>query len=589
MKKSIFIKNLQLIYKIAPKQVILSLILNFIMIISPILFTVCTAYVIGESANIVKNGVSGQNFIEFWQSHHWLFFIVIIMIILATLTDSIEMVTRFVSDTLSDKLRANLKKSLMDKISSHRGLFIFEDPTSAKNLTLITKGIERLREFVDLTIYVTKGFLSIVIIGFFLFQVIWWLPLVMILATIPAMFYGYKLDYQSFRIEEKFVEDTRKMSIYEKILTDYSFAKDIRVYDYKKSMIDRWKQHYLIMITAMINFRSKASFIMILLAIISGLGTIIPLFYLIYGVSIGLVNIGALALVTGFIFQIRTALADIIACYSRLLGAVMASEPLFNLIESSDNIVDGNKPIRQIESISFDNVGFHYPKNSKMVLNDISLNFEKGKSYTIVGLNGSGKTTLIKLLMRFYDPSKGQILVNNEPLNEFMLDDYLSLISTVFQDFARFPLLLKNNINIKANDKMLNELMEKFELRLDLSDNLDKACEDGQDISGGQWQKLAIMRAYYKTMVNNVDLVVLDEPTSALDPMIEFEIFNHFKMLAKDKIAIFISHRLAMAKNSDHIIVIDNGNIVEQGGHDELMAQNGKYKQMFENQVSAYN
>ena len=226
-------------------------------------------------------------------------------------------------------------------------------------------------------------------------------------------------------------------------------------------------------------------------------------------------------------------------------------------------------------------------------MEDINLTFKKGEVVALVGENGSGKTTLVKLLCRLYDPSKGEIYWDEAPIQNFKLADLRKKITVIYQDFAKYFLTIKENIQIADWERPLNK--EHIELAATQSgagefiDALPKKYEqklgrrfrDGTELSGGQWQKMALARAFYK----DAEIIILDEPSSAIDPLAEAAIFEHFRALAKDKILILVTHRLYNLKMADKIVVLKQGRVVEEGSHETLVAKNGLYLEMFEKQV----
>jgi ATP-binding cassette subfamily B protein len=244
--------------------------------------------------------------------------------------------------------------------------------------------------------------------------------------------------------------------------------------------------------------------------------------------------------------------------------------------------------------LSAKQVSFTYPGTQKEVLSDISIDFEVGRSYAIVGENGSGKTTFIKLLTRLYDPSEGEILLNGIAANKYDADQYYSIFNVVFQDFDLFSFQLGESI---ATSQVVDEsraiqaikdvgFWERYQqLPKGLDTSLNKEFDsDGITLSGGEQQKIALARAIY----NDGPIYVLDEPTAALDPISEFEIYQHFQQMTKGKTSLIISHRLSSCRFSDEILVFDRGKIVQRGSHEELVHVPGKYADLWHAQAKHY-
>lgn len=265
-------------------------------------------------------------------------------------------------------------------------------------------------------------------------------------------------------------------------------------------------------------------------------------------------------------------------------------------IKNKINNKDKAKRLKTVipREIKFENVSFTYPGSKNFVLKNINLTIKTGQDIAIVGPNGAGKTTLIKLLFRFYDPTLGKILVDGVDLKKINLDDWYRHLGVLFQDFAKYYLTVRENIefgdmknvNKKSAPQALTRAQGNDLLKLPKKINqiLGRWFEDGEEISVGQWQKLAIARALYR----NAPILVLDEPTSNIDATAEFKIFNNLKQTYKKKTLIFISHRFSTVRMADKIYVIENGLIVEQGNHKDLVLQKGSYAKYFNIQKQGY-
>jgi ABC-type multidrug transport system fused ATPase/permease subunit len=246
--------------------------------------------------------------------------------------------------------------------------------------------------------------------------------------------------------------------------------------------------------------------------------------------------------------------------------------------------------------IEFENVSFVYPKSEKSVLNNLSFKIKKGEKIAIVGPNGAGKTTLVKLISGLYRPSSGNIKINGNDISEYNRDEYHSLIAAVFQDIYLFPVSIAQNIALcgenDINDDMLSQTIQFAGLQAKI-DNLTEGyntlllksiVDSAIELSGGEKQKLALARALYK----NALLLILDEPTAALDPIAENDMYLKYNEFSRNKTSVFISHRLASTRFCDRIFFLDEGDITEVGSHDELMAKNGRYAEIFNIQSHYY-
>jgi ATP-binding cassette subfamily B protein len=303
--------------------------------------------------------------------------------------------------------------------------------------------------------------------------------------------------------------------------------------------------------------------------------------------------LGAIAGANGHLQTIFSLFSDIAdqALFLRDLVLFFKEKPAMRPAESP---VPPPRPIRT--GLVFEDVSFQYPGTDKLVLDHLSVRFDKGERVAIVGENGQGKTTLVKLISRLYDPTSGRILLDGRDLRDYDVDALRKEIGVIFQDFIRYDLSARENIAVGSisrlsDDEALweasrksnaNELVEKFPGKLDQI--LGRRFEGGVDLSGGEWQRMALARAYLR----EAQVLILDEPTAALDPMAEFEVFQKFAELAKDKLAIFISHRFSTVRMADRIVLLAQGKIAEDGSHDELVQADGIYAKLFEVQASSY-
>ena len=246
--------------------------------------------------------------------------------------------------------------------------------------------------------------------------------------------------------------------------------------------------------------------------------------------------------------------------------------------------------------IEFKNISFRYPHTKRYILKKFNLTIQAGEKIAFVGENGAGKTTLIKLLLRFYDVTEGEILVNGINIKQISLEKWYALIGVLFQDFIKYQFSFKENVyfgNKKETNNLdlLKEAIKKSgadeyvkDLPFKYDQTVGKMFKDGIDLSGGQWQKLALARAFFK----NAPILILDEPTSAIDAKAEYEIFQRVQELQKDKTVIIISHRFSTVRNADRILVLDEGTIIEEGNHEALMKKKGLYAELFNIQAQGY-
>jgi ATP-binding cassette, subfamily B, bacterial len=263
-------------------------------------------------------------------------------------------------------------------------------------------------------------------------------------------------------------------------------------------------------------------------------------------------------------------------------------------IQSKPNALPAPRPVQR--GFEFRNVSFRYPGSSRLVLNGLNFHLRPGERVALIGENGEGKTTIVKLLTRLYDPAEGQVLLDGVDLREYSLEDLYREIGVIFQDFMRYEMTARENIAVGRIEQIDNLQLIRQSAHKSMAEDvvgklpsgyeqmLGRRFDGGVDLSGGEWQKVALARAYLR----DAQVLILDEPTSALDARSEYEVFQRFAELTTGKMALFISHRFSTVRMADRIVVLENGRIAEEGDHDALTQLGGRYAEMFELQAASY-
>ncbi|MDD7306268.1 MAG: ABC transporter ATP-binding protein [Peptoniphilaceae bacterium] len=398
------------------------------------------------------------------------------------------------------------------------------------------------------------------------------------------------------------IPDNRIYRYFIEFSQDYKYSKDLKIYEGEEMILEKSKGFMDSMIKRSSLYFNRNGLYTGAMNIISNFGIIGALFYLTKRMVEKTISLGDFTLYFNSIIQLINTLNLLEKNYASLISINEKLNAYFDFMNLKERF-DANKPYKKIEQplikVEFDHVYFKYPKSENYILKDLSFTIEEGETVALVGKNGAGKSTIVKLLCKFYEPTKGSILINGVNLEDLKTSDYYKILSPTFQDFRLFPFKLSENISGKKSsaitDAEISEIYESLKL-LGIYDWVKKTPkgldtyittlfdDKGIEPSGGIGQKIALSRS----MVHKGKFYIMDEPTSALDPRSEEDIFENMLEISKGHTSLFISHRLSSTRYADRIIVCDDGHIIENGNHKELMETDGLYKKMFETQAQLY-
>lgn len=444
----------------------------------------------------------------------------------------------------------------------------------------------------------------ITIIGFVI--ILWaigpWVPFVLALLGVPTAIVNFifrKKNVEFMRFRSK---DRRQMDYYSGLMTNKDLVKEIRLFGLSDTFIERFKAVFKKYYTGLKKLIIKEHTWNISITMVTTVVSCLLFLYVAYKVTLGELQIGDYSLYTGALNSISSSVTAVITSTATVYEGTLFIENMIRFMKDKRTIKSTLPEPRIPErhtahKIEFINVSFKYPGTNKFVLKNINLTLNPGDTAVLVGLNGAGKTTLIKLLTRLYDPTEGVILLDGYDIREYNTEKLYDMFGIIFQDFGKYAVSVKENIAFGQIDKDISQ--QEIESAAKQSDSLsfieklpnkfDTPLmryfeENGIELSIGQWQKLSVARAFYA----DSDILILDEPTASLDAIAEQEIFNQFDELRKDKLTLFVSHRLSSATTATKIIVLMNGEIVEQGTHNELIALKGHYYNLFSTQAKRY-
>ncbi|TWI54266.1 ATP-binding cassette subfamily B protein/ATP-binding cassette subfamily C protein [Pseudomonas duriflava] len=426
-----------------------------------------------------------------------------------------------------------------------------------------------------------------------------WALAILVIGALPVFFAEAKFSGDAFRLFRRRSPEARLQTYIEAVLAREDHIKEVKLFGLAPLLLQRYRDIFATLYTedrALTIRRDSWGFLFGLLGTLT--------FYMAYvWVVIDTVN-GRVSLgeMTMYLLLFKQGQSTISASLSAISGIYEDNLYLSNLYEYLEHPVAAEQGsltegICPGDGIRFEEVGFHYSGAAKPALEGINFHLRPGQSLALVGENGSGKTTLIKLLTRLYNPSQGRILLDGSDLQDWNTEALQQRIGVIFQDFIRYQLSAGENLGVGDvaafnNESRWQDAAQRGrasdfieQLGQGYQTQLGRWFKGGQELSGGQWQKIALSRSY---MRDKADILVLDEPTAAMDAAAEAEVFEQFRQHAQGKMTILISHRFSTVRSADHIIVLEQGRILEQGHHADLLAHSGRYAHLFQLQARGY-
>lgn len=541
-----------------------------------------------DTASAILKGVRPRNDI---------YLPLVLLLVTLGVTTIIGALIQLASSRIRLKLKLRLTPSVV-KIYAALDYRHIENNTSWELISRVSRDpVNSIMEGVEAYIQSLKIIISLASVLILIVTRVWWAAIFILIFSAPMFWLSVRAGrkvYQAGREAEKFNRRTEYLG---EVLTGRDNVDERTLFGYSDEINGKWQNQYeagrklQLKVTArMFLFIKGSSLLLVLISLLVALTLIGPV---LTGKMTAGWFMGIVSAVFGMIQKLGFQMSRSLESISRV-GEYMKDLTAFAAMsQTKDALTEPDDEPMEFKSLEFRNVCFRYPGSERLVLDGMSFKMEAGRHYAFVGKNGAGKTTITKLLTGLFPQYQGEILINGKELREYSASGVKALFSVVYQDFAKYYIRLKDNIDLGDLHRKGNEMEAAHLAGLDETVNslnhgldtpLGKIMAGGQDLSGGQWQRVAIARS----LNSRAPVKILDEPTSALDPISESLLYRDFERLMLGKTTVFVSHRLGSTKLADEILVIGSGRIIERGTHDELMAANGAYAGMFEAQRGWY-
>jgi ATP-binding cassette subfamily B protein len=513
-----------------------------------------------------------------------------------------DLLTRGINlaDALLGDLFANDISVKIMRHAANMDLAQFENPVFYDKLERARRQTSNRVMLMSLILGQIQDFVTILFLGVGLVLFNPWLILVLILTLVPSFINENYFNRSNYSLTHSWTSERRELDYLRYIGASDETAKEVKIFGLSNFITDKFKilsHDYYLANRSLVIKRNVWGFVFNTLG---NLGYYAAYLVIIWQTVQKILSIGDLTFLSGSFNRMQSLLQGIFSRFSSIAQNVLYLQDLFDFLElkplifSTEDSIPFPQEIK--EGFTFEKVGFKYPNSEIWAIRGVSFTLKSGEKLALVGENGAGKTTLTKLLARLYEPDEGRILLDGKDIRSFNLEEYRKAVGVIFQDFVKFQFQAKTNIAIgriewqeeeakildAAQQSLAHGVIDKLPGKYEQM--LGRKFLGGTDLSGGEWQKVALGRAYMR----DAQLIILDEPTAALDARAEYEVFERFTELTKGKTAVLISHRFSTVRIADRILVLKNGEMAELGSHEELLAKDGLYAELFNLQAEGY-
>lgn len=592
---------LKQIWATSPALTIISLGLRLIRALMPVVTLYIGKLIIDEVVRLVGAGVTFESLSSAWQGGQ-LSHLLTLLALEFGLAIASDLLGRIVSyaDSLLSELFTNATSVRLMEHAATLDLEDFEDPDLQDKLDRARRQTMGRMSLMSQLFGQAQDTITVISFAAGLLVYAPWLILLLAVALIPAFVGEAHFNAMNYSLNFQWTPERRQLEYLRQMGASVETAKEVKIFNLHTFLVERYRTLSEKFFKASRALARRRAFWGTLLAALGTLGYYIAYAYIAWRTVRGDFTIGDLTFLAGSFRRLRQLLESLLIGFSQVAGQALYLDDLFSFFEIEPEIASPPNPLPVPRPIArgfvFENVGFRYPDAERWALRGLDFELRAGEVLALVGENGAGKTTLVKLLARLYDPDEGRILLDGRDLREYDLDDLRANIGVIFQDFVRYHLSAGENIGVGQIDAMDDTAKIREAARRAMADEVIESLPNGYDqligrrfktgvdLSGGQWQKIAIARAYMR----DAQVMILDEPTAALDARSEFEVFQRFKELSDDRTAVLISHRFSSVRMADRILVLAEGRLEASGTHVQLMAQGGRYAELFELQAAGY-
>lgn len=580
---------------------IASLGLRLIRALLPIVTLYVGKLIIDEAVRLVGAGVRFENLSDAWSGGQLnpLLYLLLAEFGLAILSDLLGRLVSYADSVLSELFTNATSIRLMEHAAT-LDLEDFEDPELQDKLDRARRQTMGRMNLMSQLFGQAQDAITVVSFAAGLLVYAPWLIVLLAVALIPAFIGESHFNAMNYSLNFQWTPERRQLEYIRQMGASVETAKEVKIFNLNRFFIGRFRELSAKFFTANRALARKRAFWGTLLAALGTLGYYVAYAYIAWRTVKGDFSIGDLTFLAGSFRRLRQLLESLLIGFSQVASQALYLDDLYSFFEivpeirSDPDALAIPRPITQ--GFVFENVGFRYPDAEKWALRGLQFELNDGEVLALVGENGAGKTTLVKLLARLYDPDEGRILLDGRDLQDYDLDDLRANIGVIFQDFVRYHLTAGENIGVGQVEDMYNAARIRDAAHRAMADEVieglpggydqlvGRRFKTGVDLSGGQWQKIAIARAYMR----DAQVMILDEPTAALDARAEYEVFKRFKELSEGRTAVLISHRFSSVRMADRILVLAEGKLEASGTHESLLAQGGRYAELFELQAAGY-